>query len=719
MLLFSFTGCEQPDDDGDDEVSIEIGRGKTGANTVKEPMIITPSESVVKVGGEQTFHAADKENNTVKGVVWSVSGNNIGDSEITSGGWLTVGQNASGKITVTANATGKTTETAAVTILSSPPDDISASPPISWGLSLFPSSVSLPRDREVVQTFVALANGEAAASVNWDIMSGTSNTSIENGKLTIGKDETAERIVVRARLGDDFATAVVKIPGNGGSSTGNGEAAGEGEGSESTDEGGEDTGESEGEGRGNGEDEGPEGDGGEGTEGEDSTNENEGNSDSDGKDNNDREDTGGSDGEGGGTGEDESTGSDGGEGTEGGENTDENESNGDNDVDNVPPPESYSVTIVPPTETSITKGNRYLFSATYNAPSADITVEWKVNSSVSIIESNADGTALLTIAESETSQKLTITASIQLKLNKYEDSVEISVLPKLPNLDSWKELSNNNIKSIAYGIVDERGIFVAVNGNNNELLLSSDGESWKTVVPTWNTVPTNREPINRVRFLNDRFFAVGNAIIGTSSNGTDWEFINYTAPHPYVGYNFRDIISIPEGFIIVGEESASKGFIIYATDIIASSKWQDDLWVKAKGNNPPPIVSVVSGLDENKFIIVENNTGMCYECSYSSSIPLSLSVQIIGSTHIGERVNDIRVNDILVVHNSFFAIADDGKLYKGLYDDNPKRLTWKSESYNLSGISPGFIASMIYIENDNKFIATTSEGKVISTSTTR
>ncbi|MDR0409671.1 MAG: hypothetical protein LBH18_04665, partial [Spirochaetaceae bacterium] len=67
------------------------------------------------------------------------------------------------------------------------------------------------------------------------------------------------------------------------------------------------------------------------------------------------------------------------------------------------------------------------------------------------------------------------------------------------------------------------------------------------------------------------------------------------------------------------------------------------------------------------------------------------------------------ISDILFVNDKFFTVAN-GVIYHEL---NGETWNWQEDRYNTEG--HGHIASMIYIEDSNKFIATTSEGKVIST----
>lgn len=70
ILLFGFAGCEQPDDDGDEEINIgkiggpdkgggtnSGGGDQTGNNPPADNLTIHPAQISVKAGGKQQFTA--------------------------------------------------------------------------------------------------------------------------------------------------------------------------------------------------------------------------------------------------------------------------------------------------------------------------------------------------------------------------------------------------------------------------------------------------------------------------------------------------------------------------------------------------------------------------------------------------------------------------------------------------------------------------------------
>ncbi|MDR0409670.1 MAG: Ig-like domain-containing protein [Spirochaetaceae bacterium] len=238
ILLFGFAGCEQPDDDGDEEINIgkiggpdkgggtnSGGGDQTGNNPPADNLTIHPAQISVKAGGKQQFTAKVGGGGGIVEAEWSIEGEAIEDSRIgTSSGLLTVGETASGTITVKAVAEGKT-RTAFVTILPSDMsfqdiEDAPESYPLNYGLSVEPSIVDLPKGG--MRQFAARSSdGSVVNNVEWSVTGKQSEaTDInEGGLLTIGNDETAEMINVLAKIDDEtFGTAVVNITSSSGGS---------------------------------------------------------------------------------------------------------------------------------------------------------------------------------------------------------------------------------------------------------------------------------------------------------------------------------------------------------------------------------------------------------------------------------------------------------------------------------------------------------------------
>jgi photosystem II stability/assembly factor-like uncharacterized protein len=650
MLLFSFTGCEQPDDDGDDEINIgkiggpnKEGDSASGGNdsqTVNDNLTIHPLQISVRAGIKQHFRA-NIGGETVE-AEWSIE-DGTENGYIDSNGVLTVNETACGTITVKAEVEDKEPATALVTISSEKPSipsdgDIETDDnpePINWGLSVAPSSVELTKGE--TQQFESILSGyneadDNMSQVTWLITGKQSeSTDIdESGLLTIGNDETAETINVIARIDEDtFGMAVVNIKS---SSSGGG---------------------------------------------------------TDLKPGTDFE---------------------------------------------TDPDASYGIVINPTEEISLIKGSGQLFQVTFFAPKGENTqVVWGVNGSnrtdngTEITEINGDlDKAYLRIAENETLRQLTITASIVVGgVSQASSSMTINILPDLSN---WKEYlytkyaTYPEIKSIAYGKVgDGQDMFVVVDNEGRILYYTSDNR-WSSVnIP--NGFPHGT---NRVRFLNNKFFAVcDSAVILRSDDGVNWyDHIVSNVPEDHGIYDFEDITSTPYGFIVVGKvksgERAGKGLITYTTQNISVSD-RDDLinWEYPAEQPDSKMFSVVAHPEGIAFIVggdvgillkygMVNNTMNIVNKSGSYGAPRSISdILFVNDRFFLESQKGI--SDILFVNDKFFTV-DSGIIYHEL---NGETWNWQEDQYNTEGF--GHIVSMIYIEDSNKFIATTSKGKVIST----
>ncbi len=177
-------------------------------------VVINPSTANVQKGETITFNAVVQgENNPNQSVIWSVLGGVPGTS-ITTGGALTVSLNeTSTTLTVKAVSTADSSifGTATVNVT-----EVTPITPTVTAVTVMPNTITLEKDG--VYTFTATVNGtnNPPQSVIWSLSGGSFGTSIDsNGILTVGADETANTLIVRATSTFDnskFGTATVVIP---------------------------------------------------------------------------------------------------------------------------------------------------------------------------------------------------------------------------------------------------------------------------------------------------------------------------------------------------------------------------------------------------------------------------------------------------------------------------------------------------------------------------
>ena len=160
----------------------------------KRAVEVIPEEAVLYPGARQQFTAQVYGEAAAQTVEWSISGAVSADTAITADGLLTIGGDETAKtITVRAALSGSAdiSDTALVTITAPPAVTIAVTPETA---ELAPGAR---------QQFTAQVYGEAAAqTVEWSIEGAESgDTAITaDGLLTIGADETAGTLTVRAAL---------------------------------------------------------------------------------------------------------------------------------------------------------------------------------------------------------------------------------------------------------------------------------------------------------------------------------------------------------------------------------------------------------------------------------------------------------------------------------------------------------------------------------------
>ena len=128
----------------------------------------------------------------VQGVIWSISGNSSANTKISADGLLTIADDETAeKVTVTATSTADKTKSASVTV------DIFQIKIVSTVSNVTVTMAN--SETQKLQAFVTGGNNPNQKVV-WTVGGNKSiNTVInENGELTIGEDETAKTIIVRA-----------------------------------------------------------------------------------------------------------------------------------------------------------------------------------------------------------------------------------------------------------------------------------------------------------------------------------------------------------------------------------------------------------------------------------------------------------------------------------------------------------------------------------------
>ncbi len=164
---------------------------------------LSPTTATLSPGGSQQF-TATVNNASDTSVAWTMSGYSSASTTLASG-LLTLGTDETGPITVRATSNADPTKYAEATVT------VTAAPEVS--VSIDPASASV--NKGATQNFTATVNNASDTSVAWT-MSGQLSpaTTLNNGLLTVGADETAATITVRATSNADptkYAEATVTV----------------------------------------------------------------------------------------------------------------------------------------------------------------------------------------------------------------------------------------------------------------------------------------------------------------------------------------------------------------------------------------------------------------------------------------------------------------------------------------------------------------------------
>ena len=190
--------------------------------TVKEPtavtgVTVTPNTATVGQGKTQAFAATVSGTGDFdKTVEWSVIGGHEGTS-IDADGKLTVADNETAKtLTVKATAKGDKTKSAEATVTVK--ENAPVVEPTVTGITVTPKTVTLEPGKTQQFTATVVGRGEFDRTVTWSVIGGNAGTSIDaNGLLTVGKNETAKTLTVKATAKGDktkSAEATVTVKQN-------------------------------------------------------------------------------------------------------------------------------------------------------------------------------------------------------------------------------------------------------------------------------------------------------------------------------------------------------------------------------------------------------------------------------------------------------------------------------------------------------------------------
>lgn len=172
-----------------------------GEEPTIEGITIIPQNIVVGLDSTIAFMAQVAGNSKLnKAVTWTIKGQNSADTTITTDGILHIAENEKNK-TITVRATSQADSTiygqAVVTI---DPEMEEPLEPMVTAVTITPKEVEVIRGRSVMFSAQVSGVNITDKTVTWSISGQESNTTAinENGLLTVGSDENARMIVVKA-----------------------------------------------------------------------------------------------------------------------------------------------------------------------------------------------------------------------------------------------------------------------------------------------------------------------------------------------------------------------------------------------------------------------------------------------------------------------------------------------------------------------------------------
>jgi uncharacterized delta-60 repeat protein len=130
------------------------------------------------------------------------------------------------------------------------------------------------------------------------------------------------------------------------------------------------------------------------------------------------------------------------------------------------------------------------------------------------------------------------------------------------NGTTWTNVTGTGITVNLRSVAARAGLFVTV-GDSGKLYTSPDGAVWTER----NTGTTNR--LFRVRLIDGTFFAIGDSrTVLISSDGQTWAPLTLT---PNIGFSYRDIVRLGDGFYFVGDQGAFLKTVDLKADTLVSN----------------------------------------------------------------------------------------------------------------------------------------------------
>jgi hypothetical protein len=192
-----------------------ITKGKDENAPTITSVTISPDSTTVNRGQSFTFTASVQgTGDPDQTLAWTVEGG-VSETSITSGGVLTVGEDeTASSLIVRAASTYDTTKSGTATVTVS-----TITGPIVTGVTVSPDSATVGRGQSFTFTASVQGTDDPDQTITWTVEGGVSETSITSGGvLTVGEDETASSLIVRAASTYNTTksgTAAVTVPPRG------------------------------------------------------------------------------------------------------------------------------------------------------------------------------------------------------------------------------------------------------------------------------------------------------------------------------------------------------------------------------------------------------------------------------------------------------------------------------------------------------------------------
>ena len=195
---------------GSNILAVYLLIGAPDTTTIVTDVEIVDNELSIKKGDAHTFTAIVSGNVADKSVIWTIEGAQSAATVIDADGKLTVGADETAEtLTVKATAAADASFSATVTVT------VLAEDPYIESVTISPETAEMTVSTSKTFTVTVLGT-QADKRVTWSVegAQSVSTTIDENGRLTVGADETAETLTVKATAnmdGTKIATATVTV----------------------------------------------------------------------------------------------------------------------------------------------------------------------------------------------------------------------------------------------------------------------------------------------------------------------------------------------------------------------------------------------------------------------------------------------------------------------------------------------------------------------------